>query len=333
MFITPDLSGNPEVLLWKKYVPGDNIGHSISKYISTDGGDMGITLSLVDDYLTRDGNPFTGAQRDQAQAVYGRELSPDLRDPRLSQTVSMPGEPLTPSTVVAAYPPINLTSWQRSTTGYPLHKFIEYNSATASTDDDASSAPAIVFRYAEVLLNYAEAMAELGGDPSLIADALKPLRERAGMPAVDFDREYNTAPSYPFYYLDKVLQAVRRERRVELAAEAFRMDDIFRWAAADVLLVGKRPLGVLFRGSDIEQQNTSTGFYRNALLYYDNAPAGKSINLYLSGNPGDALRYIDPYKAVLQDGYGFNVNRDYLLPIQQRMLDLTDGKWAQNPGW
>jgi hypothetical protein len=333
LFITTDLSNNSEVLLWKKYNTNDNIGHSISKYTSTDGADMGLTLSLVDDYLTRDGRPFTGNERKQAQAVYGRELSPDLRDPRLSQTVAMPGQPLKPGVNVPAYPPINQTGFNRSTTGFPLYKFLEYNNASAVSDDFKSMAPAIAFRYAEVLLNYAEAVAELGGDPVAVSNALNPLRLRAGMPLVDVNKEYNTDPAYPFYSLSPVIQCVRRERRVELAAEGMRLDDILRWAAADILLVGKRPLGALFVGSDMASQNTSAGFYGSSLLYYDTAPSGKSVNLYLTGAQGDALRYIDPYKNLLPGGYGFNLGRDYLVPIQQRMLQLTGGNWNQNPGW
>ncbi|TWF37337.1 putative outer membrane starch-binding protein [Chitinophaga polysaccharea] len=334
LFITTDLSANPEVLFWRKYNYNDNIGHSVSKYISTDGGDLGVTLSLVDDYLGIDGAPFTGAARQQAQEVYSNELLSSRRDPRLSQTVGIPGQPLKLGGVlVPAYPPLNQTGFNRSTTGFPLHKYLEYNNLPAVTDDNQSTAPAIIFRYAEVLLNYAEAVAELGGSAGEISAILQPLRSRAGMPALDADREYNTDAAYPFRTLSKTLQAVRRERRVELACEGFRMDDIFRWAAADELLTGKRPLGALFAGSDLDQQNKPGGFYSSALLYYDTAPAGKSINFYLSGSAGDALRYIDPYKNVLPSGYGFKSNRDYLLPVQDRMLQLTNGQWKQNPGW
>ncbi len=333
LFITTDLSSNPEILLWKKYVANDNIAHSTSKYTSTAGADLGLTLSLVDDYLTRDGRPFVGAERADAQKVYARELSPVLRDPRLAQTVAIPGKPLKPGVEVPAFPPINQTGFNKSTTGYPLYKFLEYNNAAAVADDFKSVAPAIAFRYAEVLLNYAEAMAELGGDPLAIANALNPMRTRAGMPAVDFDREYNTDPTYPFRNLGKVIQAVRRERRIELAAEGMRLDDIMRWAAAGELLIGKRQLGTLFVGSNMTSQNAAGGFYSASLLYYDTAPAGKSVNLFLSGSPGDAQRYIDPFKNILPNGSGFNPQRDYLLPIQQRMLQLTNGKWLQNPGW
>lgn len=333
LFVTYDLSTNKEVMFWKRYNTGENIAHSLSKYTSTAGADLGLTLSLVDDYLSRDGQPFTGAARDAAQAVYGKELDPTIRDPRLSQTVAVPGKPLKPGVTVPEYPPINQTGFNRSATGYPLYKYLEFNSATAVADDFKSMAPAIRFRYAEVLLNYAEAVAELGGSESLIAEALLPIRLRAGMPAVNFDREYNNSADYPFRSLSKVLQAVRRERRIEMACEGTRLDDIMRWAAADILLVNKRQAGARFVGSDMAQQNVAGGFYGSSMLYFDSAPAGRTINLFLTGNPGDSKRYIDPYKNVLPAGSGFNLNRDYLLPIQQRMLQLTGGQWAQNPGW
>jgi starch-binding outer membrane protein, SusD/RagB family len=333
LFTTLNLSANNEVMLWRKYDANENIGHGISKYLSTGGGDIGVTLSLVDDYLTRSGAPFIGSARTDAQALYGTELRQDLRDPRLSQTVAVPGKPLKPGGTVPKFPPINQSGFNRNTTGYPLYKYIEVNSASATFDDNKSSVPAIQFRYAEVLLNYAEALAELGESPALISQALQPLRARAGMPAVDVEREYNTQADYPFKDLDKAVQSVRRERRVEFAAEGTRLDDIFRWSAADVLIAGKRPLGILFTGSNIANENTSTGFYKDALLYYDTAPAGKSINFYLTGSSASPLRYMDPYRGILPNGFAFNLSRDYLLPIQDRMIQLTNGKWKQNPNW
>ena len=333
LFITLDLTNNKEVLLWRKYDPAANIGHGVSKYLSTGGGDIGMTLSLVDDYLTRDGRPFVGAERLEAQKVYGTELMPSLRDPRLSQTAAIPGQPIRPGGTVAPYPPINQSGFNRNTTGYPLYKYIEYDNLAATSDDGMSAAPAILFRYAEVLLNYAEATAELGGEESLIANALKPLRDRVGMPAVNFEREYNEEQTYPFKNLSKVLQAVRRERRVEFASEGMRLDDILRWAAAGLLIKNKRPMGALFVGGELNLQNNPTGYYKDAMLYFDTAPAGKSVNLHLTGSPGDTYRYIDPYKQLLPNGFEFNLNRDYLLPIQQRMLELTNHKWEQNPNW
>ena len=117
---------------------------------------------------------------------------------------------------------------------------------TGSLDAEFKGAtPAIQFRYADILLNYAEALAELDGvgNAQKIIDALQPLRDRVRMPPVDFDREYNQEAEYGFRNLDKYIQAVRRERRVEKACEGRRQEDIMRWAAADELIVSKWPKG------------------------------------------------------------------------------------------
>ena len=93
-----------------------------------------------------------------------------------------------------------------------------------------------------------------------IAAALKPLRYRVGVPAVDFDREYNTASDHPFKDLDKYIQAVRRERREETA-------------------------------------------YGNKLVYDQAA----NNNLFLSGKPGDAKRYIIPFNNKNYQGNFFRM--------------------------
>ena len=108
-----------------------------------------------------------------------------------------------------------------------------------------------------------------------------------------------------------------------------------RWAAADVLIHGKTPVGALFVGSDLEEQNQADGFYaKDGLLVYDQAEGN---NLYLTGNPGDALRYIVPFNNEgYPNGWQFDLGRDYLQPIKEEMVnpgDLTYGAWEQNPGW
>lgn len=178
------------------------------------------------------------------------------------------------------------------------------------------------------MLNYAEALAELDGaaNAAKIVELVSPLRKRVGMPEMDFDHEYNTSADYPFHALDKYLQAVRRERRVELAIEGKRFDDIMRWAAAQELIVGQRAVGALFVGSNLENNPAYGG-----KLVYDKATGN---NLYLTGKSGDELRYILPSNpAGNEQGWRFNPARDYLLPIAPRMLNLTENQWKQNPGW
>ncbi|MGL4851170.1 MAG: RagB/SusD family nutrient uptake outer membrane protein [Phocaeicola sp.] len=328
LFINLDLTGNNEVLWWKKYNIDDNIGHSVTRFLNRGGGITGVSASLIDDYLTIDGRPFLGDERDQTKLIYGDELQPSLRDPRLSQTVCLPGQTLRPNNdYIYSLPPLDGNSYHQNTTGFSVLKYVEFNPVNQATIDGEgkSQAPAIQFRYADILLNYAEALAELDGaaNAQIIVTALNPLRLRVGMPDVDFDREYNSDPAYPFAHLNKYIQAVRRERRIEKALEGRRLEDILRWAAADVLIKGQTPKGALFIGSNLENSYVD--------LVFDQTSGN---NLYLTGSSVDAKRYVIPFNNIsYPNGWDFDLNRDYLLPIQPRMLSLTNNLWTQNPGW
>lgn len=318
IFQTTDLSGNKEILWFKKY-DGEEIANDVNRYLNTGGGNVGLTASLVDDYLTIDGRPFVGQEKLEAKKTWGNELLPTVRDPRLAQTVCTPGQTLRPDQPNAyTIPPLKAT-WS-CTTGYSMLKHVQIDYTGNLDAEGAGATPAIQFRYADILLNYAEALAELNGatNAQAIISAIHPLRQRVGMPDMDFDREYNTDPEYPFANLDKYIQAVRRERRVEKACEGRRLEDILRWAAADQLIVGKWPKGCLFTGSDLDGQYPSITWGQGAY--------------HLTGNDGDAFRYIEPLdKGDYPDGWQFRLNQDYLLPISVTMVNKYD--WQQNPNW
>lgn len=319
MFIDTDLSDNQEVLWWKEYNASAGIGHNVTYYACQGGGQIGVSASLVDDYLTIDGKPFTGNAKLEAKRTYGAELSPELRDPRLSQTVFMPGQQIRNDGTLYAWPPLDATNYHQNTTGYSILKYEEFNTSNSAayTTANRSQAPAIQVRYADILLNYAEALAELDGanNASEIQKALHPLRVRVNMPDVDFDREYNTDADYPFHNLDKYIQVVRRERRVEKALENCRLTDILRWAAADELIVGKTPTGALYTGSTL-------GEHFEGIMTVGS-------NIWLKDG------YIVSFNNTnYPNGWQFDVDRDYLLPIRQEMVGgLTGGLWEQNPGW
>lgn len=325
LFVDQNLTSNKEVLWYKKYDASVTYTHSVTRYLNKGGGLCGVSASLVDDYLTIDGKPFVGKAKEEAKKIYGKELNPEIRDPRLSQTVCMPGQSLRPNgEYVFEYPPLTGNSYFQNTTGYSVLKHVEINTSYFPTIDGEgkSQTPAIQVRYADILLNYAEALAELNAEANAqkIQMALKPLRDRVGMPDVNFDREYNTDPEYPFKDLNKYIQAVRRERRVEQALEGTRLNDILRWAAADVLIKNKIPTGAMYTGSDLETH------------FADELVEGK--NLFLTGSVGDTYRYIIPFNNTnYPNGWQFNLERDYLLPIQPRMISLTGEQWVQNPGW
>ena len=321
LFVTLDLTGNQEVLWWKQYNVAANIGNNVT-YYACEGG-ISVSASLVDDYLTREGRPFVGQDKLDAKRTYGTELDPDVRDPRLSQTVFMPGQPMQDSRLFEWPSLDNTTAYHRNVTGYSLLKYEEFNSNSKTSlyaSEGQGETPAIQVRYADILLNYAEALAELGGEANAqaIIQALQPLRDRVGMPPVDFAREYNTDADYPFKDLDPYIQAVRRERRVEKAAENCRLTDILRWAAADELIVNKYPVGALYTGTTLEEH------------FADVLTPGENIQLNADGY------ILSASIAGRTGGWGFRVDRDYLLPIRSEMVgagSLTGGAWEQNPNW
>ncbi len=136
--------------------------------------------------------------------------------------------------------------------------------------------PIILFDYAEVLLNYAEAKAELGTISQADIDlSIKPIRDRVGMPNIML-ASIAMDPGWDFPALSPVINEIRRERRVELALMGFRWNDIARWAAADELIAGKRPKGSQFGSS-----------------------------FALDPYPDDVNGFMDPFKAQIPSGYGF----------------------------
>ncbi len=152
MFQTTDLSANSEVL-WFKMYDGDQVGNSVNRYLNQGGGSIGVTASLIDDYLTKDGKPFIGAALVNAKKVFGDELLPTVRDPRLSQTICTPGQQLRPDDLPPYYvvpPLIGTSSYNQNMTGYSLLKYVQID-YTGSLDAEAKGAtPAIQFRYGRV---------------------------------------------------------------------------------------------------------------------------------------------------------------------------------------
>lgn len=112
--------------------------------------------------------------------------------------------------------------WNGTKTGYYVAKFVDRD-IDPSTEQAHNPWPFL--RYAEVLLNYAEASAELGDDQDA-KWALDQIRARVGMPAVPIDGGPDRS----------LLERVRQEREIELAYEEHRYFDIRRWMIAPDIL-------------------------------------------------------------------------------------------------
>ena len=312
-----DYSNHKEVLLWRKYSVAENQVHHWSVYTSNGGG-KGLTKGLIDSYLCTDGLPIAVSPLYQGDADLKTVVA--NRDPRLNQTIYVDDDqhlvwdanPLE----FFKTPTFEGSSTRVCVTGYPNWKGHNPYDYAGLLNGENFTTGHIYFRYAETLLIYAEAKAELGtATQSDIDKSINALRARVGMPALNISN-ITTDPNWEFADLSPLLQEIRRERKVELACEGFRVDDIFRWAAADELIVGKKPLGAVKK----QWEN-----YPGAPASFLEAVANLRVN---------SEGYIDPYYAasVLNDGFHFNLNRDYLLPLPTTELVLNPNL-TQNPGW
>ncbi len=163
-----------------------------------------------------------------------------------------------------------------------------------------------LYRYAEVLLINAEAKAELGqATQSVIDKTINLLRKRAGMPDMVITSLVKDAKS-DFPEIPVLLDEIRRERRVELAIEGLRFEDLLRWKAGRLL--NKPVLGMKF----VQKQ-------------YPKAVIGSSIFLNDKG-------FILPYGKSLPGGRTFDEAKNYYLPLPLDELSLNTNL-TQNPGW
>lgn len=324
LFNSKDLSGMGEVLLWRKYSSDEGVFHDVNGNLKAgvvdSEGAAGITQSLVDNYLNADGtfiDPTNEKFKDFKETFEGR-------DPRLIQTVMNEGAKFA-SAITATQmhleeytdekkntispPKLAGDGNTRSLTGYHIRLGID---TTFVSGNGETALP--IIRYAEGLLAYAEAAAELEMWSDDIANkTLKALRERAGVKYLAPAKDANFTDFG--YTLTPVLQEIRRERRSELALQGFRLDDLMRWKA-DKLIVGKRGKGayvgdesILFKSYSPDNQKR----IRERLTLDDN-------------------KWADPMAGTLPSGYQFHADRDYLLPIPPSELELNK-KLKQNPKW
>lgn len=87
----------------------------------------------------------------------------------------------------------------------------------------------IMFRYAEILLNFAEAENEFSGPNNEVYQVLFQLRERAGIEAGD-DNRYGLSAGMS---KEEMREVIHNERRIEMAFEEQRYWDIRRWKKAE----------------------------------------------------------------------------------------------------
>lgn len=217
VFMTDFNNQTKEVILARQYA--ENLEtHTMCfahGFYTIGGSSLSMPLpDLVNSYECSDGLPIT-------ESPLFDPLDPwENRDPRFRMNFIVPFEPFGGVT----YDPINN---QHDGLAAKTYVYFRKYIADMYTQQRSMWVNWIIFRYADVLLMYAEAKNEASGPEASIYDALDLIRARAGMPKVDRNR----------YATKETLRAcIRNERRVELAGEGLRYYDIIRWKIADQVL-------------------------------------------------------------------------------------------------
>lgn len=306
IFNSLDLSGNPEIILYRSYIAGV-LTHSLNSYVNKEP-QAGASKNAVETYLCSDGLPIG--------------LSPAYKGDKTIENVMASRDPRINATFVTALR-LNGINGNYSSSGYAVHKFLNEeikDQNEGNSNLNITDAP--VIRYGEVLMNYAEAVTELGNLTQADLDkSINLLRKRTGInmpslqvignqPAVN-GVVYNDPKHDPS--ISSLLWEIRRERRVELMMEGFRNDDLKRWKKYEYLDTQKN--SDINRGAWLVRSQ----YPKATASIESNATAGYII----PATKAETQRIFSDPKVYL-----------FPLPLDQIRLYKDQGTdLKQNPGW
>ena len=328
LFNSESLDGINGIILYKEYATSQ-LCHGLTRMVRTGESQIEATKDAVDSYLCSDGHPIKnsttyGGDKD----VYAQFRNRDYRlyhtvcppymvslasasttqwkftdNPSereyidLMATISKETYHRLPTSnfkgfITKGQPHFKNVNWGQgwnaSQMGFWVWKY--YNTHTdASTANGVCTTDAPLFRLGEILLNYAEAMYELGQfDQSIADETINKLRKRAHVAdmvltdiTTDFDPERDQD-------VNPLLWEIRRERRVELMGEGTRLDDLRRWKKGHY--VNKQPTGVYLKNASEFNVKVMNGPSNNeGYVYYFEKPIGWLEHYYLNPIPLNQL--------------------------------------------
>lgn len=316
-----------EVLLARQYSSSLQIFHNVNYYtITSSYGKPGLEKKLVNSYLMTDGSRFTDIERYDTLPFAKETVN---RDPRLAQTIRTPGYTRIGSTV-RRFPDFGAT-----VTGYHLTKYV-----TGEVDDSYTKSynPLVIFRYAETLLNLAEAKAELGTlQQSDIDKTIRLTRDRVGMPNLDLAAaNANPDPYLATQYKNVtgsnkgVILEIRRERRIELVMENFRWNDLMRWKEGH--LIAQPFKGMYFPG--VGKYDLDADGKADIWIYTGTKPTEPGYQYLKLGSEIELENGEQGGNVVINKNISkkFDETKDYLYPIPSGEIQLNQAL-KQNPNW
>ena len=314
-----DLSSNPEIIMYLDY-EDDKREHGAELVLDFENG---VSRSMADSYLYTDGNFVPKSKTDVTEL--GDAFTE--RDPRMIQSLFYPGYILPTATT-----PYKLSI--NKTGGYGQIKFLPKEKGMHWSGYMTVYTDLPLYRYAEVLLTYAEAKAELGEITQEDLDkTVNLLRDRVQVghlhmaPAIDpVLEEINSGITSS---QKAELLEIRRERRVELFAEGFRYDDMMRWKLGKIFEKPQQGIYVPESGLVDMTGNGSPDYFISDSESNEPAdlPAGTTILITTSDDSPVYLEY-GTYGHIMfkfeKDGVGTFVEPKYYyrpVPTSQIVLN------------
>jgi len=290
--------GSAESILARKYSEELNIKHNTTRWVETHHNSP--TKKLADMYVCTDGLPIDISPLFQGYDLRVSEF--ENRDPRMNQTIMIPGSTVTWAGSDRVYDVIIGGGNNGPTkSGYLAFKF---QSDSESAAGGNSLYDYMELRYAEVLLNLAEALYEKNAAISdgELDQTINKLRDRVGV--AHLTNALVTSNSL------NMLNEIRRERTVELAYEGFRLYDLRRWKTAVSELSGSL-LGVKFEGTEWP-----------TIAPNDNIVIGVDVQVnaggFIIGDDASTRQFADKH---------------YLFPLPLDQIQLNSNLAPNNPGW
>ncbi|WP_295913385.1 RagB/SusD family nutrient uptake outer membrane protein [uncultured Alistipes sp.] len=320
LFISEEL--NRQEIIWgREYSTSLGIYHTATwVFTSPTQSRWSMTRALADMYLNLDGSRFTDRENHDELPFVDETAG---RDYRMMQSIVTPGY----MKEVAGEKVHTAPDMSVSLTGYQLIKWCFDDDLHSGTRSNNSLS---ILRYAEVLLNYAEAMAELNGgilEPSVWERTIKPLRERAGVVGT---QPLTADPYLASYYKvqSKDLLEIRRERAVELLLENLRYDDLMRWHEGELTKRVWQGIYIPAVGTPIDLN----GDGQNDLCVVD-SDAGSENGVYYIDLRDGSYTLTGGTSGLLQ----YNLDRIweekmYLRPIPRTATGINPAL-GQNYGW
>jgi len=323
-FIQEDLTGNKECVLPRIYKQ-DLMMNWLSRTVNEAG--WGVSKDFIESFLCTDGQSIASSPLYLGDDSVQMEMA--NRDPRLRNMIDNKNLPYYLDGIKPISYPVTPVAVNTCPTGYMASKF--RTPEPAQNEANHTTFDWFVFRYAEVLLIFAEAKAELGTITQTDLDnSVNKLRARLDEPGnftmgrlsinppVDPLATVNGQPRYG-YALSPLLYEIRRERRIELAFEGFRWDDICRWNAGKLIENPKTMLGIV----------VNDGVINRYKLYNGGSDLFATRTLFqLTDWDGNAKKLLQIYSNMTRT---WN-DKLYLKPLPTDQLTLNPNL-VQNPGW